>query len=831
MPGILGIADLANNIASATKGLATAFGLANPEPAFHVFPDQDITAEFQREHWYKNPSQGLYSFSVEPNGQSSISQFPFGLDNIESAFTTFFNKDDSFGEFKLPITPQEITQSEDFAVTVKPTQGGTVLNHSGNRYKTLSISGTTGVQPYRGLLGVIKGNGVAIGKPDELKYRSGYEVFIHFRQWMRSYIETKSRAGSEDLRMVFRNYKDWEFLYVQPIKFTMKRDANKPLLYNYSIQLKVIGTLTINKPIFDFVVGKLNEVSGELVNSYALIKKNKSVTDSVVGSISDFEDSINNLKYAIKSANKEDIKLSEFSKSDAEKLSFRETLSVLNVIGNAMALASQDYKGAEQSKSTTTNADPDKESASILDKVKNPNGVSQATLKAKLKALVDAEPALLSKVGLDILPNHVRSILAEKQVNNALISRVEVKKIQTKAKELLDKLTESMGLGNATYNRIFGITQTIQLENQSEITDDKFEMLYALSRTLRALDGILSSDSMFDINAAGFKRSNSANGADNLGVGVFSFPNTNTGIKEGFLSAGVTLEDIALSELGDASRWTEIAELNNLKAPYIIDAADTLGVNYEVQSVNFTNPTQLRDLQITYVYLIPGSPTPGGAWLGKGNYLAEYLGGDKTQAASWRFIFPDGGTLIQVISTLQYFKYVGGVWTEIDPTIYTIDGVLKPGDKIKIPSRTKAPTITKVQGPRDNPYTNNLSTSEKSLGVDLKITEGFDLDLTPSGDLNIALGVDNAAQAIILKLLYEKGSLKKFPGIGTNLSPGKKMPDIGTLRADITSSLLQDPRIKNVSKINIIQENSAVSLSFEVTFNDIQTPVPVNIPI
>src|SRR5688500_11188665 len=128
MAGLLDAANLANNIASSAKGLATAFGLANPEPKFPESPEQGITADFQREHWYKNPSQGLYAFSVKPVGQETVSEFPAFVENIKSLFTTFFdNAGNNFGEFNLPITPQEIQQTEDFAVSIKPTQGGTVV--------------------------------------------------------------------------------------------------------------------------------------------------------------------------------------------------------------------------------------------------------------------------------------------------------------------------------------------------------------------------------------------------------------------------------------------------------------------------------------------------------------------------------------------------------------------------------------------------------------------------------------------------------------------------------------------------------------------------------
>ncbi len=832
MVGLLGVADLANNLASSAKGLAVAFGLANPEPKFPEFKDQGITSDFQREHWYKNPSQGLYAFSVEPVGTGTVSEFPAAVENIKSLFTSFF--DDSgftFGEFKLPITPQEITQTEDFAVSIKPTQGGTVVNHSGNKYKTLSISGTTGVQPFRGLLGAFKGTGLAIGKPDELQYRSGYEVFQHFRQWMRAYHEVKAQPKSQGIRMMFRNYKDWEFLYVEPLKFTMKRDAQKPLLYNYTISFKVLGVHSIDKPLFDQVVSKLNEISVAVANTYVLIKKNKSVTEFYTGTIDDFEQSINNLKYALKAANKDDIKMSEFSKSDAKKLSFKETLSLLGVIGNAMSASAANQKQAEAAGTSPASADPAAAGLGLTTLAAFPSYTNAQSAQAQLNAILDQEPALLSGIPLSALPPPVAATLVQNQTAAALISPVEVLNIQSQAQGIADQLAEGLGLGDDSYNAIFGITPSTGIETAVEVTDAQFEMLYAMSQAVNSIDGILSSDKLFDTNAALYSQAGAANGANSVGQGIFSMPDPNAGTKDGFLSAGQTLEDLALSELGDASRWTEIAELNGLKAPYIVGALETLNPNYIVESANFADPTTIADLQIGFLYLVPSTPSPSSGWSGKSKYIAEYLGGDESLVASWRFFYPDEGTLIKITSTQELLRFTDGEWSEVDESIYSTDGVLKPGDKIKIPSSAAKPLTTPIQGPRDNLYTNGLSSGERSLAVDLRLTEDMDLDLTPSGDLNVAFGADNGAQAIVLKLLYEKGSLKKYPGIGTNLTPGKVMPDIANLRADLTASLLQDTRIKKVSKINLIQENSGVTLSFEVSFNDIAQPIPINIPI
>lgn len=830
--GALSLGDLANNIASATKGLAVAFGLANPEPKFPEYPDQGIIAQFQKEHWYKTPSQGLYSFSIEPVGKASVSEFPPFVDNIKSLFDgTFFDGGKSFTEFKLPITPQEITQTENFAVSIKPTQGGSVVNHSGNKYKTLNISGTTGVMPFRGTNGAFRGTGNVIGQPDELKYRSGYEVFQHFRQWMRSYHETKAQAGSETLRMMFRNYKDWEFLYVEPISFTMKRDANKPLLYNYTIQFRVIGVFTIDKPLFDLVVSKLNEVGDAALNSIILIKNNKSVTETITGDISELQNSIGNINLALKAATQGALTLLDISKNVVEKLSYKELLTTLSTFGNAMVkTAGGSSATAESLGASPRDKDPNKTGLDLIAKASNPGNTDILSLKAKLSSLLDNEAGLSKTLNINTLPSSVQNEVLQAQLDAALISRVKIKKTQTDVQKTYDKLVSGVGLGDSTYDSIFGLTP-VATENQQTLTDDLFEMMYALSQTIDVCDGILSSDDLFDTNAKLFNKTDSTNGANSIGTGIFSFPNTNAGTKEGFVPDNATLEDIALAELGDTSRWTEIAELNHLKPPYLVSANDTLGPRYTIQSENFTNPTQIKDLNIGYYFLIPAAPVPAGAWTGKGNWIAKFTGGDKTNAANWQFIFPDEGLVIKSIGTDSFLKFENSEWGEVDPNNFLLDGVLKPGDKIKIPTNSAPPPATKTQGPRDNIYTNKLSPSEKALAVDLKLNDNMDLDLTPSGDLNVATGFDNGAQAIVLKLLYEKGSLKKFPSIGTNLTPGKKVPDIAVLRTDITTSLLQDSRIKNVTKINLVQVNSAIFLTFEALFNGVAQPVPITIPV
>ena len=143
-------------------------------------------------------------------------------------------------EFRLQINPQELTQDEIFAIQVTPTFRGVIVEHHGQILKDITIAGTTGKSPKSREGGVVP----ATGKPVLASGHSGHEEFNELRSYIRTYVESKrvdGRGDDGELRLVFKNFKDGEFLFVEPQKFTMKRSAAKSVLYDYNIQLKAIG--------------------------------------------------------------------------------------------------------------------------------------------------------------------------------------------------------------------------------------------------------------------------------------------------------------------------------------------------------------------------------------------------------------------------------------------------------------------------------------------------------------------------------------------------------------------------------------------------------------
>jgi hypothetical protein len=148
---------------------------------------------------------------------------------------------DGWQDFVLQINPQELSQDEIFAIEVTPTFSGVIVEHQGVTLKDINISGTVGNSPNRRGGGAYPQN----GRPAAAAGRSGFFEFHQLRNYIRTYVEQK-RVGPKDpilgeLRLIWDNFKDNEAIFVEPQKFTMKRSASRPFMYDYNIELKGIG--------------------------------------------------------------------------------------------------------------------------------------------------------------------------------------------------------------------------------------------------------------------------------------------------------------------------------------------------------------------------------------------------------------------------------------------------------------------------------------------------------------------------------------------------------------------------------------------------------------
>lgn len=265
--------------------------LKNEQASNGIFANQDY-----------NPIQGNW-FTAKPYG--------FKFTDKNNKVTTMF----------LPISPGNLTINTNFATNMVSTLYGTVEEHSPVRYYDISIEGTTGmapkyVDPVTGglpqaklgrstftvkqtlgpqLLGgffsqtlgklekIVSDTKALFGKPPEVSPgvyvdQSGYIAFHNLYRFLLQYKKdasgvdpgTKGKVRPEDAHrnsihpLIFFNYKDCNQYKVVIRSFTLRRDKEDPMLYNYSITMRGYDLSDINDTASGRAAKTNEDMLGEL---------------------------------------------------------------------------------------------------------------------------------------------------------------------------------------------------------------------------------------------------------------------------------------------------------------------------------------------------------------------------------------------------------------------------------------------------------------------------------------------------------------------------------------------------------------------------------------
>ena len=135
-----------------------------------------------------------------------------------------------------------------------------------------------------------------------------------------------------------------------------------------------------------------------------------------------------------------------------------------------------------------------------------------------------------------------------------------------------------------------------------------------------------------------------------------------------------------------------------------------------------------------------------------------------------------------------------------------------------------------LRGP-ENALTKGMTELEKSLGVDLKINQDGDLELNNLNDFSLVASVQNAAQAVYLKLNIEPGGLVYHPELGTSLQVGEKTKNAIEIKAQILKSLSKDPRFDSVdARVQVLGDVVLVDLRVTLANTGIEVPLQFAVP-
>ena len=630
---------------------------------------------------------GNYPKTLEPVVTPASAINVDNWDKADLPYVFSVENHNDFTEFPLPLNPQSINQSENFAISIRPSQGGTVVNHSGVRYGDITITGTTGQYPNAGMAGASVGS-IFVKDTKNLKNKSGYEVFLLLRNYLKAYYEIKATdQQAKSARLVFKNYKDGEFLIVEILKFTMDRNVANRTMYDYNITMKIIGRESGGKaemkanlfgdiltPISNTLLGAIETVNA----GRALVSRGYEILQSIS------EESDRNIIEPLR-------KVSLFMKS---VMGLRPSVADLSkrtagLIADQMKINNEVF--LEFKNETNSNA-------------KNPEELSKELGTA---TGISADTVLT--------PDQLET-LREEMDNIRKTTRSDLINVKNQLLRTIELLQE-------------------RIEKKNFRSEQDYDLMAGLEMSQKGVTSILSRNELFKSEYS----QEIARVQGDFGFQLAIEPSE--AMAQVRISQGDTLERIALRELGDAERWPELAILNNLVSPFIVG----------------------------FGKIVPNT------------------------------------------------KKVGDLLLIPKPSVFGFRSQETVNESIE---------------------TKGLSEIEKNQGVDLKIDLNSedpvgkgDLLINDRGDLELSVGGGNAAQAILIKLLLEKGDLIDYPEIGSNLLIGRRDLRVEDLRSSIIRTMTADERFERIENLSVVRDGGALMVSFEVYLAQVDTPIPVSFQV
>lgn len=740
--------------------------------------------------------------------------------------------------FTLPITPQQLSVTDQFAINTSATMRGVVEEHNGVKFKMISASGTTGVWPGRGgyedlntpglslfggTLSAIQGAADAFsnlfsGKeatsvPNPTKQDpqgTGYYQALLLQQFLEQYAIAKKNPSNKNWRLVFDCPKTNESFVVTPMQYSVTRSQRSPAEFNYAMQFKAwkrvkLGGSPIDvgqEPIpldagfFQSAVSKLDAARSAMSASLNVIKAVRADYRQVF-------DQIRKVTLLIK-----DAAGLAFAISDMPNQLLKDVNSSIKKLSADLSQSSDLFKatfrpvskrnrGSEKKiKSTVNSIKKNKEKNEGVSDEQVEAGVlgieaKQANRASSLNQIFNEPESnfdffnALTISSLSLTPKQSFAIQDE-ITNNSLISIEEIKEIRRDIQSLILDLTNNFGAGDAFFSEVFD--RPAPKERATPMTLEEFELIRSLEEVVLTLNTITATRD-FDDSRKQNPLEYIGGLAQDSGIDFSTSSVSKILVPVPF---NLTIEQISARYLGTPERYNEIITLNNLRSPYI----DEDGFFYIFLSNGDGRQFNINSKNNLYV-------------------------GQKIQLSSNTVsTFTRKITAIEKISDTNYLITVDGI--DNLSILKTTDGAKIKGylpgtvnsqNQIYIPSDIPVSAQSRTY---DIPFLKEDPLTGFSK-IDWLLDESGDVVINSFGEVALANGTTNLVQALKMKISTQKGSLLSFPRFGLGLTPGVNVSeiDIENVLKDLRDMVTQDPRFSGVQNIelNILPPEVSISIN------------------
>jgi hypothetical protein len=735
-------------------------------------------------------------------------------------------------QFILPITPQQLSITDQYAINTSATLRGVLEEHNGLKFKNILINSTMGVWPYRnsvdsassnnGTLNSIFSNTINAAQsfgdqvnriintatnnhpasqpqtnsPAQGVY-TGFHMAVAFQQFLEQYAEAKKDPKNVGWRLVLDIPKQNQSLVVTPMQFSWQQSENKPMLVNYTLQLKAWRRIDLKTSIVetssDFSLTP--NILQKILNTVTEARKSVSAYINLIGAIrSDVEKPLDILRQTslfIKDLSGAVVTVADLPSQVIDDYSsgIKDAISI-----NKDAIKNTSSNSSVREQVDFITASVQQNEGLTMDNISSGQIGSQAILAQSIDPSNNVFSNSNANFSLfDLVPVNSLSLTNSQQnnvtniINNARTTTVDDLRIyRGTIQDLVFQLSNYFGVGDAYYNSVYGKpAPKIRLQ---PLTLNEYQLLNSLYDVIQSYDTLTATTQIDDLNTqtnmdyvAGL--ASSADIQFNISQSKILVP----------VPFGLTMEQIAARYLKDPQRWLEIATLNNLREPYI----DGTGFQRSLLSNG-----SMRDITI--------------------NSVDDMYEGQKislrssTQVPSNRTVLnikrlSDTSFLLTLDGepNLDNFKIADGAYVQA-----YLPGTVNSQQKIFIPS-----TLAVSEDP--NIIVPSLASGDPLTGlskVDLLLTDYGDLATDNFGDFKISYGLTNIIQCLKIKMGTQKGTNLLHPDFGLGIAPGISSAEVNItdIYSSINQLIAQDSRFDGLSNLQIQLNGSALMIDMGV---------------
>lgn len=764
-----------------------------------------------------------------------------------------FERIDNQWVFRLPISPQSLTITDQYAVNTSATLRGVLEEHGGVRFKMISINASLGVWPYResiisppaspGLIRSVFGGtldaltGVvsqvssvvnsATGKHPASKPTTvspplsnagpgstGYYQALALQQFLEQYAEAKKEPENSGWRLVLDMPKQNQAFVVTPLPSTWSQNANKPLEINIAMQFKAWRRITIgysnpavinNQPISP---GLLQSVLETVTAARKVMAASLSLIGAVRSDVTAPLEALRQTSLFIK-----DLSGVAMSAADLPSQILRDYQS--GIANFVKGFDANNLSGPAASDPSVT-----KSFALLKSSFDQREGLSieavangQLGKVAQMYQSIDPSRNVLNNPNanfsfFDQVPLDGLTLNNAQQAKiNGVIESVrqttvdDLKKYRATMLELALQLSNNFGAGDAYYNTVYG--RPTPADRIQPMTLDEYDILKSIYDTIQSYDMLTATTEIDDIK----KKSNMeyVAGLAELSDIQFKIPTSKILVPVPF---GLNIEQISMRYLGDPQRWLEIVTLNNLRDPYIDEDGFQLKLLSNATGRQITVTTVENLFEGQRVVLKSATQTPD---------ARRILGIDRLSDTAYLLTL-DGEPNLDGFTTVD-LAYLQAY----------LPGTVNSQQKIFIPSDIPvdlAPIVTPPAATQGDPLT-GLSK------VDWLQTDSGDVAINTYGDFRLSSGMTNIIQALRTKIGTIKGTVISHPGFGLGIQPGIINSELTAqdIFEDMNEQVQADPRYQGIQSLQIAINAGTLSVSMGVVIAGNQGVFPVTFEI